>query len=122
LYQVWDKNSVKLNKKRKVSYISAKKWVKEFKKNNEELEDSNKPLFAPTAIMETEDDDVYAFVIHKAYLNSHGQVVFTVSTNEISPQNNTSKKLVQLPEGECNNARFDIDNNYQQYQDKDWIF
>jgi hypothetical protein len=59
--------------------------------------------------METEDDRVYAFVIHKANLNSHGQVVFTVSTNEISLQNNTSKKLIQLPLGKCNNVRFDID-------------
>jgi hypothetical protein len=28
---------------------------------------------------------------------------------EISLQNNTSKKLVQLPCGKCNNMRFDID-------------
>ena len=59
--------------------------------------------------METEDDHIYAFVIHKACLNSHDQVVFTVSTKEISLQNNTSKKLVQLPCGKCNNVRFDID-------------
>ena len=61
--------------------------------------------------METEDDCVYAFVIHKAYMNSCGHVVFTVSTNEISLQNNTSKKLVRLPCGKCNNARFDIDSS-----------
>ena len=58
--------------------------------------------------METEDD-VYAFVIHTADINSHGHVVFTVSTKEISLQNNTSKKLVQLPCGKLNNVRFDID-------------
>jgi hypothetical protein len=58
--------------------------------------------------METEDD-IYAFVIHKACLNSHGQVVFTVSTKEISLQNNTSKKLVRIPCGKLNNVRFDID-------------
>jgi hypothetical protein len=105
LYQVWDKDSVKLNKKRKVGYVSAKKWVAAVKKYNKEVD---KPLFTPTTIMETEDDN-YAFVIHNAYLNSHGQVVFTVSTKEISLQNNTSKKLVQLPCGKCNNVRFDID-------------
>ena len=109
VYQVWDKDNVILNKKRKVGYTSAKDWVKAFKKNNEELEDNDKPLFTPTTIMETEEDDVYAFVIHKAYLNSHDQVVFTVSTKEISLQNNTSKKMVRLPSGKCNNVRFDID-------------
>jgi hypothetical protein len=111
LYQVWDKDSVNLNKKRKVGYLSAKDWVKIFKKGNERLE-NGKPLFAPTTIMETEDDDIYAFVIHKACLNSHGQVVFTVSTKEISLQNNTSKKLVQLPCGKLNNVRFDIDSDW----------
>ena len=110
VYQVWDKDSVILNKKRKVGYLSAKDWVKDFKKGNERLEEENgKPLFRPTTIMETEDDDIYAFVIHKACLNSHGQVVFTVSTKEISLQNNTSKKMVRLPSGKCNNVRFDID-------------
>jgi len=108
LYQVWDKDSPALNKKRKVGYVSAKKWVKAFKKYNEEVD---KPLFAPTTIMETEDDN-YAFVIHKACLNSHGQVVFTVSTKEISSQNNTSKKLVRIPCGKLNNVRFDIDDMY----------
>jgi hypothetical protein len=108
LYQVWDKDSPALNKKRKVGYVSAKDWVNVFKKGNEEL-DVDKPLFRPTTIMETEDDDIYAFVIHKACLNSHGQVVFTVSTKEISLQNNTSKKLVRLPCGKFNNVRFDID-------------
>ena len=118
LYQVWDKDNVNLNKKRAVFYLSAKNWVKAFKEDNENLE-IGKPLFRPTTIMETEDDGVYAFVIHKADLNSHDQVVFTVSTNEISLQNNTSKKLTRLPEGKCNNVRFDIDekelrNSYEQ--------
>ena len=109
LYQVWDKDNVnKINDNRKVGYLSAKNWVKVFKKHNEELEDSDKPLFRPTTIMETEDD-IYAFVIHKACINSHGQVVFTVSTKEISLQNNTSKKLVRIPCGKLNNVRFDID-------------
>jgi hypothetical protein len=109
MYQVWDKDSVNLNKKRSVGYVSAKQWIKAFKGYNKELEKLKKP-FTPTTIMETEDCN-YAFVIHTAYLNSHGQVVFTVSTNEISLANNTSKKLVRLPEGKCNNVRFDIDSN-----------
>ena len=109
LYQVWDKDSVNLNKKRSVGYVSAKEWVKAFKGYNTYLDTNGKPLFTPTTIMETEDDCNYAFVIHKAYLNSCGKVVFTVSTNEISLTNNTSKKLVRLPEGKCNNVRFDID-------------
>ena len=121
LYQVWDKDSVNLNKKRKVGYVSAKTWVKVFKKYNERLEENGKPLFRPTTIMETEDD-VYAFVIHTADINSHGQVVFTVSTKEISPQNNTSKKLVQLPCGKCNNARFDIDDTSCDFAFCDWKF
>jgi len=109
MYQVWDKDSVDLNNKRIVKYVSAKEWVTTFKANNKYLEIIGKPLFTPTTIMETEDDVVYAFVIHTAYLNSCGKVVFTVSTNEISLANNTSKKLVRLPEGKCNNVRFDID-------------
>jgi len=109
MYQVWDKdNAGNLNSNRSVFYVSAKEWVNTFKKGNEKVE-IGKPLFRPTTIMETEDDGVYAFVIHKADLNSHGQVVFTVSTKEISLQNNTSKKLIQLPKGKCNNVRFDID-------------
>lgn len=110
LYQVWDKDSPALNKKRSVGYVSAKEWVKTFKKGNEKVE-IGKPLYTPTTIMETEDDRVYAFVIHKADLNSHDQIVFTVSTKEISLQNNTSKKLIQLPLGKCNNVRFDIDDD-----------
>jgi len=108
MYQVWDKDNVNLNKKRAVFYLSAKNWVKAFKEDNKELNKNGKPLFRPTTIMETENSN-YAFVIHKADLNSHDQVVFTVSTNEFSLENNTSKKLTRLPEGKCNNVRFDID-------------
>jgi len=109
-YQVWDKDNVnKINDKRVVAYVSAKNWIDFFKKYNTYVNKNNKPLFRPTTIMETEDDGVYAFVIHKADLNCHDQVVFTVSTKEISLQNNTSKKLIQLPRGKCNNVRFDID-------------
>ena len=110
VYQVWDKdNAMNLNSNRFVFYLSAKEWVKNFNDMNKDLEQKKKPLFTPTTIMETEDDDNYAFVIHKAYLNKSGHVVFTVSTREISLQNNTSKKLTQLPVGKCNNVRFDID-------------
>jgi hypothetical protein len=112
LYQVWDKDSVNLNKKRIVKYVSAKQWVKAFKGYNKELEldiNGKQPSFTPTTIMETENGHVYAFIIHTASLNSCSKVVFTVSTNEISLANNTSKKLVRLPEGKCNNVRFDID-------------
>ena len=108
MYQVWDKDSIQLNKKRIVKYVSAKQWIKAFKGYNTHLE-IGKPFFTPTTIMETEDDCTYVFVIHKAYMNSCGHVIFTVSTEEISLQNNSSKKLVRLPEGKCNNVRFDID-------------
>jgi len=118
MYQVWDKDNVNnINDKRVVGYVSAKNWIEIFKKYNKYLDKNkyDKPLFTPTTIMETEDDCVYAFVIHKANLNSHGQVVFTVSTKEISPQNNTSKNLIQLPLGKCNNVRFDIDDARDDY-------
>ena len=101
----------KMNAKREVGYVSAKEWVERFKRFNTILKQNDKndkPLFTPTTIMETENSN-YAFVIHNASLNSCGKVVFTVSTKEISLQNNTSKKLVQLPEGKCNHVRFDID-------------
>jgi hypothetical protein len=114
VYQVWDKDSVDLNKKRSVGYFSAKNWVEIFKGYNEYLDNNNdEPSCTPTTIMETENGHVYAFVIHTAYLNSCGKVVFTVSTKEISLANNTSKKLVRLPEGKCNNVRFDIDDLFQ---------
>ena len=32
LYQVWDKDSKNLNKKRKINYVSAKTWVTAVKK------------------------------------------------------------------------------------------
>jgi hypothetical protein len=107
VYQVWDKDSVNLNKKRPVFYISAKKWINHFNDTNKDLKQKNKPLFTPTTVIEMEDqDDNYAFVIHKAYLNTRGHVVFTVSTKEI---NTSSKKLIKIPCGKFNNVRFDID-------------
>jgi hypothetical protein len=120
MYQVWDKDDVnKMNAKRQVGYVSAKEWVTLFKKINNSLEENDKLLFTPTTIMETEYSN-YAFVIHKAYFNSCDKVIFTVSTKEISLQNNTSKKLVQLPLGKCNHVRFDIDYSAW-YNDFKWI-
>jgi hypothetical protein len=56
--------------------------------------------------METEDDDKKVFVIHKAYLNKYGHVVFAISTKEI---NTSSTKIIKIPCGKFNNVRFDID-------------
>lgn len=113
MYQVWNKDNVNnLNDKRTVGYLSAEEWVNNISNLNKYLKDNDKPLFTPTTIMETADEVDYAFVIQKAYINSNDQVVFTVSTKEISLQNNTSKKLKQIPCGKFINMRFDIDNAY----------
>jgi len=110
MYQVWDKdNAGQQNDKRSVFNVPAKDWVKSFKLTNEKLKENNKPLFTPTTIMETEDEVSYAFVIHKAYLDRHDRVVFTVSTKEIQLANNCSKKLIKIPCGKFTNMRFDID-------------
>ena len=110
MYQVWNKDNINnINDERIVGYIPAKKWVKEFKNYNKHLKESDKPLFTPTTIMESADEEVYAFVIEKACINSNDQVVFIVSTKEISLKNNTSKKLIQIPCGKFVNMRFDID-------------
>jgi hypothetical protein len=109
VYQVWDKDSVNLNKKRTVFYTSAKIWINHFNDINKDLKQKNEPLFTPTTVIEMEDqDDNYAFVIHKAYLNTRGHAVFTVSTKEINT-NTSSKKLIKIPCGKFNNVRFDID-------------
>ena len=111
VYQVWDKDNVNLNSHRPVFYLSAKKWIDHFNGMNKDLKQKKKPLFTPTTIMETEDDDNYAFVIHKAHLNASGDVVFTVSTKEIKLESNntSSKNLIKIPCGKFNNVRFDID-------------
>jgi len=110
MYQVWDKDNVNnINDKRIVVNVPAKKWVESFKLTNEKLEENDKPLFSPTTIMETADEVVYAFVIHKAYLDRHDRVVFTVSTKEIQLANNCSKDLKKIPCGKYTNMRFDID-------------
>jgi hypothetical protein len=110
MYQVWDKdNAGKQNDKRAVFYLTAKEWVNDFIKQNKTLKENDKPLFTPTTIMETEDEVSYAFVIHKAYFDSHDRVVFTVSTKEIQLANNCSKDLIRIPCGKFKNMRFDID-------------
>jgi hypothetical protein len=78
-------------------------------KQNKNLKENDKPLFTPTTIMETADEVEYAFVIHKAHLDRHDRVVFTVSTKEIQLANNCSKKLINIPCGKFKNMRFDID-------------
>ena len=111
LYQVWDKDDDQSNKLRRVGYFSAKQWVKHFIYLNKDLKDYKKPLFTPTTIMETDNDKNFAFVIHEAYMNSCGKVVFTVSTKNISISQNSShsQQLTQLPIGHLKNVRFDID-------------
>ena len=104
IYQVWDKDNQNLNNKRQVSYVSAKTWVNNFIEVNKLLKNSQ--LFTPTTVMETEDDDKKVFVIHKAYLNKYGHVVFAISTKEI---NTSSTKIIKIPCGKFNNVRFDID-------------
>ena len=110
LYQTWDKdNTNNINGKRSTYYLYANDWVNLFKKHNEFLQKNDKPLFTPTTVMETQDNHRFVFIIDKAYLNYRDQVVFIVSTKEISLGNNSSKKLIKLPVGKYNNMRFDID-------------
>ena len=110
VYQVWDKDNVgDQNSKRRVFYLLAKTWINDFIQQNRDLEESGKPLFTPTTIIETVDEEQYACVIHKAYFNSHDRAVFTISTKEIQLSNNCSKKLIKIPCGKFYNMRFDID-------------
>jgi len=120
VYQTWDKdNRVKTggnlnNSSRSVTYVSAKHWVEIFDYKNNYLKEINKPLFTPTTIIKIKNQNQnYPIVIHKAYMNTSGHVVFTASTKEIKLENNTSssKKLIKIkiPCGKFNNVRFDID-------------
>lgn len=91
-----------------------------FVEQNTNLKRDNKPLFTPTTIMETDNDKKFAFIIQNAYFNSCDQVVFTVSTNEIS---SSSTKLTRLPIGKLHNVRFDIDEeNYDDWQTRNFTF
>lgn len=113
LYQVWDKENIdNRNDERVVVRITAKEWVEFFKTINENLSKNNQPLFTPTTIIETEDGEQFACVIHKVYFDKHDRVVFIVSTKEIKLANNCSKKLIDIPCGKFTNMRFDIDESF----------
>jgi hypothetical protein len=110
MYQVWDKdNTLNRNSRRNVFRLPAKDWINTFIQINKDLKKKGKELFTPTTIMETTNDDQYAFVIRKIHFDSHDRVVFTISTKEIVLSNNCSKKLIQIPCGKFYNMRFDID-------------
>ena len=110
VYQVWDKDNIgNINAKRRVLNIPAKEWVNYFITYNKLLKQLGKEPFTPTTIMETTNDDQYAFVLRKIHFDSHDRVVFTISTKEIQLSNNCSKKLIQIPCGKFNKMRFDID-------------
>jgi hypothetical protein len=110
MYQVWDKdNTLNRNSRRNVFRLPAKEWVNYFIQLNKDLKEKGKELFTPTTIMETTSEEQYVFVIRKIHFNSHGRVVFTISTKEIQLSNNCSKKLIQIPCGKFYNMRFDID-------------
>lgn len=110
IYQVWDKdNTLNQNNRRRVLNVPANEWVNTFIKLNKDLKEKGKELFTPTTIMETLDEEQYAFVIRKIHFDSHDRVVFTISTKEIVLSNNCSKKLIQIPCGKFNKMRFDID-------------
>lgn len=112
-YQVLSDSSQQLNDNRTVYYQKAKKWVQDFKKLNESLKASNKPLFTPTTVMEI-GNKKYLFVIHEAKLNRKRHIVFNVSTEEIKL---SEKKMLKLPCGDHNGVRFDID-----YMNDTWCF
>jgi len=70
------------------------------------VKQQNKHLFTPTTVIKIQNQNKsYPVVIHKAYMNTSGHVVFTASTKEI----NSSKKLIKIPCGKFNNVRLDID-------------
>lgn len=108
-YQVWDKYNVdNRNDKREVFNLSAKDWVNEFINQDKNLKKKDKKSFTPTTIMETEDKEIYAFIIHNAYFDSNDRIVFIVSTKEINLSKNNSKGLKKLPCGKFINIRFDF--------------
>jgi hypothetical protein len=112
MYQVWDKdNTLNRNSRRDVFRLPAKTWINAFIQVNKDLKEKGKELFTPTTIMETVDGDQYAFVIRKAYFDSHDRIVFMISTKEIQLANNCSKKLINIQPGCYNNMRFDIDDS-----------
>jgi hypothetical protein len=111
-YQVFNKdNTDNVNDQRFAGYIPIKNIENLYKDTNNANTILNKPLFTPTTIMELPNFRKYAFVINKVYFNSHKRLVFMVSTKEIKLQNNTSKKLTQIPSGKFKHVRFDVDDS-----------
>ena len=92
-----------MNDDRSVYYQKAKTWINDFNS----LNNSNKPLFTPTTVMEI-GNKKYLFVIDEAKLNNDDRVVFKVSTKEIKL---SEKKMLKLPCGDHDGVRFDIDDN-----------
>jgi len=110
-YQVFNKdNTDSVNDQRFAAYIPIKNIEKFYNDINYINKLFNKPLFTPTTIMELPNFHKHAFVIHNVYFNSHKRLVFMVSTKEINLQNNSLKKLTQIPSGKIKHVRFDIDN------------
>ena len=109
-YQVFNKdNTDNVNDKRFAAYITIKNYINIYNMYNDTSNIINKLVFTPTTIMELPNFHRYAFVINNMYFNSHKRLVFIVSTKEVNLQNNTSKKLTQIPSGKFKHVRFDID-------------
>jgi hypothetical protein len=109
-YQVFNKdNTNSVNDQRFAAYITTKNYINVYNFYNDTSNIINKLVFTPTTIMELSNFSKYAFVINRAYFNSYKRLVFIVSTKEINLQNNTSKKLTQIPSGKFKHVRFDID-------------
>jgi hypothetical protein len=109
-YQVFNKdNTDSVNDQRFAAYITTKNVINEYNNYNSTSKFFNKLVFTPTTIMELSNFSRYAFVINKAYFNSHKRLVVMVSTKEINIQNNNLKKLTQIPCGKFKHVRFDVD-------------
>ena len=108
-YQVFNKDNDSVNDQRFAAYITTKNIINMFNNYNGTSKLNNTLVFTPTTIMELSNFSKYAFVINNMYFNSHKRLVFMVSTKEIKLQNNTSKKLTQIPCGKFKHVRFDID-------------
>ena len=106
-YQVFNKDNV--TDQRFAAYITTKNIINEYDTYNNTSKFFNKLVFTPTTIMELSNFSRYAFVINKAYFNSHKRLVFMVSTKEINIQNISLKKLTQIPSGKFKHVRFDVD-------------
>jgi hypothetical protein len=102
-----------VNYQRFAAYITTKNYINIYNNYNGTSKFNNTLVFTPTTIMELPNFSRYAFVINNMYFNSHKRIVFIVSTKEINIQNNSLKKLIQIPCGKFKHVRFDIDDlNY----------